>query len=119
MRIDSTKIVDGKIHLCTGRQEAPLPDGVYHRAEGGFITVKDNKVSGALLQPDLEGARPNEFQTHLDELEKEFTAITDDAQLATLQLQDAMNKQAQAMQMMSNIMKMMHDTTATIVKNMK
>ena len=44
--------------------------------------------------------------------------LTEDI-LEILGKQDAMNKQAQLMQMMSNIMKMYHDTAMAIIRNMK
>ena len=45
--------------------------------------------------------------------------MSDMSQLDMMKLQDAMNKQAQLMQMMSNIMKMMHDTQMAIIRNIK
>lgn len=46
-------------------------------------------------------------------------AMTDMSQQLQLQLQDAMNKQQQAMQILSNIMKNQHDTLKSIINNMK
>lgn len=40
-------------------------------------------------------------------------------QMDMLKLQEAMNKQAQLMQMMSNIQKMFNDTAMAIIRNLK
>jgi len=45
--------------------------------------------------------------------------MTDMSQQLQLQLQDAMNKQQQSMQILSNIMKNQHDTLKNIIKNLK
>ena len=45
--------------------------------------------------------------------------MTDMSQQLQLQLQDAMNKQQQAMQVLSNIMKNQHDTLKAIIQNMR
>jgi hypothetical protein len=55
----------------------------------------------------------------INELEDDLQTIGDDAQLAMLDLQNALNRQAQLMQMMSNICKMMHDTAMAIIRNMR
>jgi hypothetical protein len=46
-------------------------------------------------------------------------AMGDDAQLANVDLQNQLQKQQQAMQMLSNILKMMHDTAMAIIRNLK
>jgi len=60
-----------------------------------------------------------QLDEHIDSMEKRLATLEDAAQLDTLDLQDALNKQQQAMQMMSNIMKMMHDTAKAIIRNLK
>jgi hypothetical protein len=46
-------------------------------------------------------------------------SIGDDAQLANVDLQNLLQKQQQTLQMISNISKMMHDTAASIIRNLK
>jgi hypothetical protein len=55
----------------------------------------------------------------ITKLEDDLQTIGDDAQLAMLDLQNALNRQAQLMQMMSNMCKMMHDTAMAIIRNMR
>ena len=66
--------------------------------------------------PNLVGQKSNG-----DQLSDQsgFSDISDDKQMDMLNLQDAMNKQAQLMQMMSNIQKMMNDTIMAIIRNLK
>jgi hypothetical protein len=61
----------------------------------------------------------NEIDKNLRQEIKELQGMSDMSQLDMMKLQDAMNKQAQLMQMMSNIMKMMHDTQMAIIRNIK
>ena len=52
-------------------------------------------------------------------VETEMATMTDMSQQLQLQLQDAMNKSQQAMQILSNIMKNQHDTLKAIIQNMR
>jgi hypothetical protein len=69
---------------------------------------KDPKQMSA---SELEQAIPN-AETNLDSLEEI-------SQLQQLELQDAIQKQAQILQMISNIMKNQHDTLKSIIQNMR
>ena len=53
------------------------------------------------------------------DLDSTYQTMSDMSQQLQLQLQDAMNKQQQAMQILSNIMKNQHDTLKSIIRNMK
>ena len=65
----------------------------------------------------------NKIRTKMEEyiscLEQNLETIGDDAQLAYLNLQSALQKQQQALQLMSNVQKMLHDTTMAIIRNLK
>lgn len=52
-------------------------------------------------------------------LEARLQRASDMNQLLQMQLQDAMNKRSQAMQMMSNIMKTTHETAKSIINNLR
>jgi hypothetical protein len=51
--------------------------------------------------------------------DERLTTMSDDAQLATLDLQNTLQKQQQILQTMSNISKMMHDVTMAVIRNIK
>jgi peptidoglycan hydrolase-like protein with peptidoglycan-binding domain len=50
------------------------------------------------------------------EMQKKLQSVGDDAQLANINLQNMLQKQQQAMQMMSNISKMLHDTATAVIR---
>ena len=51
--------------------------------------------------------------------DERLATMTDDAQLANIDLQNMLQKQQQVLQMMSNISKMMHDSAMAVVRNLK
>ncbi len=76
---------------------------------------------GTFLSADLKRrftrVRPDELQL-LETLAFSET-VSDMSQMDQLKLQDAMQKQAQMMQTLSNISKMTHDTLKGIIQNMR
>lgn len=66
-----------------------------------------------------EVQRLQAHQRRLNTLARQLQTIGDDAQMMQLQLQAAMQKQTQAMQMLSSILKSMHDTERSIIRNIK
>lgn len=61
----------------------------------------------------------DEAKALLEKLEQSLQTLSDISQMMQLELQDAMNKQQQAMQILSNIMKNQHDTLKAIIQNMR
>jgi len=57
-----------------------------------------------------------ELDAKIKKWEEELSAIGDDAQLANIDLQNAMQKQQQTMQMLSNISKVLHDTAMAVIR---
>ncbi|MEK7705297.1 MAG: hypothetical protein AAB426_10085 [Myxococcota bacterium] len=57
-----------------------------------------------------------QLDAYLKHLEEQMNGAGDDAQLANVDLQNALQKQQQTLQMMSNISKMLHDTALAIVR---
>ena len=50
--------------------------------------------------------------------EEKLNGVGDDAQLANVDLQNVLQKQQQMLQMMSNISKMLHDTSMAVIRKM-
>jgi len=61
----------------------------------------------------------NEIDKNLRKEIEELQGLADMSQLDMMDLQDAMNKEAQLMQMLSNMLKIMHDTQMAIIRNIK
>lgn len=53
---------------------------------------------------------------YISALEHALAAAGDDAQLANVDLQNILQKQQQALQMMSNISKMLYDTAMSVIR---
>jgi hypothetical protein len=58
-----------------------------------------------------------ELEDYVEGLENTLQTVGDDAQLANIDLQSILQKQQQTLQMMSNISKMLHDTTMSVIRN--
>ena len=61
----------------------------------------------------------DEAQNHLDGLQTKLDTASDMTQMAQMRLQDAMNKQSQAIQTLSAIMKNVHDTIKGVLNNLR
>jgi hypothetical protein len=57
-----------------------------------------------------------EIDREVEKWEQELSSLGDDAQLANIDLQNALQKQQQNLQTMSNISKMLHDTAMAIIR---
>jgi len=60
-----------------------------------------------------------EAESYKDGLQSKYDTAGDMTQMMQLQLQDAMNKQAQAVQMLSGIMKTLYDTAKAVINNLR
>ena len=116
MKINSARIVAGKLLLKGRGQEFYLPDGVYRRADGQSVTVRGHQIVAALTPPDLGSASKEEMENYIKDLEEQLSSVGDDAQLANIDLQNALQKQQQTLQTMSNISKMLHDTAMAVIR---
>jgi len=56
---------------------------------------------------------------YIKKLEEAVSNTGDDAQFANIDLQNMLQHQQQVLQMMSNILKMIHDTARAIIRNLK
>jgi hypothetical protein len=65
---------------------------------------------GTSVQPDAE------WTTFIQKLEQQLQTVGEDAQLANIDLQSALQKQQQTMQMMSQVSKLLHDTAMAIIR---
>jgi len=71
----------------------------------GDLTKIESQVMESLL-----------FKIHLKELEEKLASVGDDAQLSNIDLQNALQKQQQTLQTMSNVSKMLHDTAMAVIR---
>jgi hypothetical protein len=119
MKVKDSRIEDGRLVLTSGGREFSLPDGVYRQPDGESVTIQRGRIVAALTPIDVENATRDDLALYVEDLEGQLTTIGSDAQLASIELQNALQKQQQLMQMMSQISKMMHDTAMAIIRNLR
>ncbi len=119
MNIESVRIVEGKLLLKGGGREFYLMDGVYRRDDGETITIRGHQIVTVLTVPDLDSASKKQLENYIADLEQHLSTVGDDAQLANIDLQNILQKQSQAIQTISNISKMLHDTASAVIRNMR
>jgi hypothetical protein len=85
-------------------------------------TYDVGEIEYQLHIPDrVPSATVNDFALLDNEIarwDERLGAIGDDVQLASVELQNMLQKQQQILQMMSNISRMMHDTTMAVIRKM-
>jgi hypothetical protein len=85
--------------------------------------AQDHLLDDAARELCIPGRVPPTSVTTLDGLaaevrawEERLNTVGDDAQLANIDLQNILQKQQQALQMMSNISKVLHDTATSVIR---
>lgn len=91
----------GRVREVTYRNCVKLKDGSYEIVETTKVLSKD------------------QAETLLAELEDQLETLGEQTQMDNHELQDAMGKQAQMIQLISVVMKSMNDTAKAIIQNMK
>jgi len=81
----------------------------YNQSDLDFITSKL-----ASIDHQIES-----LETGIEVFQEKLSSLGDDAQLANIDLQNALQKQQQTLQTISNVSKMQHDTLKSIISNMR
>jgi len=118
MNIKSVRIVEGKLLLKGEDREFYLMDGVYRRDEGETITILGHQIVTVLTIPDLDSASKEQLENYIADLKQQLLTIGDEAQLANIDLQNALQKQQQTLQQVSNISKMFGDSAMAVIRKM-
>lgn len=107
----STMIADGK------------PTGSILDAWTAYVTRQAQakrplNVQDTILQVQRQAESQVKARTETQKarLAEKMNSVGDDAQLTNVELQNVLQKQQQALQMMSNISKMMHDTAMAVIR---
>jgi hypothetical protein len=69
------------------------------------------------LKQGIDGLK-NTFEDEIKKWEEKLNGLGDDAQLANVDLQNILQKQQKTLQMMSNISKMLFDTSSSVIRKM-
>jgi hypothetical protein len=86
-----------------------------------FVTFRTADVPGqtCAVESGTRSFEKADLDRYIEELEQKLNAIGDDAQLANVDLQNALQEQQQTLQMMSNISKMLHDTVTSVIRQIR
>lgn len=83
------------------------------------LTPTFSKGAPAVASRSTKTLTPAQLDALVAALEGKLRALGEDAQMANIDLQDTMQKHQQMVQMISTISKLMHDTSMSIVSNLK
>ena len=83
--------------------------------DGGTIPVyRTEKIPGVKSKSSIKTS--DDMDSYIKEIGNKLNSIGEDIQLVNIDLQNAMQKQQQLLQTLSNISKMMHDTAMAIIR---
>lgn len=83
--------------------------------DGGTIPVyRTEKIPGVKSKSLI--ASSENMGAYIKEMENKLNTMGDDAQLATIDLQNALQRQQEILQTMSNISKMLHDSAVSLIR---
>jgi len=116
MKIESVRVIEGKLLLEGEDRELYLRDGIYRRDDGETITIRGHRVINVLTVPDLNKASKKQLEDYIDDLKQQLSTVGDDAQLANIDLQNMLQKQQQTLQTLSSVSKALHDTALAVVR---
>lgn len=100
---ESSSALDHATHAARGH--APTRD-----VEHAELTHAQRRLNAALTVVEAEMAKA------LKDFEERLEGVGDDAQLANVDLQNVLQQQQQALQMLTAIAKLLNDTTSAIIR---
>lgn len=103
------------IRDATGIAREPLSTDISHLSAASKAQTSD---TGPLrwMAPEAISRSYTETQVQITALEQQLSSVGDDAQLANIDLQNALQKQQQTLQTISNVSKMLHDTAMAVIR---
>jgi hypothetical protein len=86
------------------------------RIRFAFANERAGLVDGDLKRLPEKLVTKSALEEEIKKWEEKLNGIGDDAQLANVDLQNALQRQQQILQMMSNISKMLYDTAQSVIR---
>jgi Mg2+ and Co2+ transporter CorA len=87
------------------------------RAASGSATDPTTTPDGARVGDQRTINTCKAMDAYVQGLEDNVNSLGDDAQMQQIDLQDALQKNQQTLQMMSNLLKVLHDTAMAVIRN--
>ena len=113
------KIIEKWLESISKEQESTYDDA------GRLTSGATSESSSQYRETDLEfitrhlasiEQKIKALETGVEVLEEKLTSVGEDAQLANIDLQNALQKQQQTLQTLSNVSKLQHDTAMSIIR---
>ena len=82
------------------------------------LDKETKKFFPRLTVEEFDVAKFVALQKYIEQLEEDLQGVGDDGQLENVDMQNVLEKQQQTMQMLSNVSKMLHDTTMAIIRKL-
>lgn len=80
------------------------------------LDKETKKIFPRLTVEEFDVAKFVALQKYIEQLEEDLAEMGDDAQLGNIDLQNALQKQQQTLQLLSNVSKMLHDTSMAVIR---
>jgi len=109
-----------ELHSAIRRYIAELKDALlkFPGASGAKVTVPlKTVVNGQLASSGSKPMTRSELQSHIANMGQESAKAADKSKTDLQNLQNAMQKEAQLLQLLSTVSKMMHDTCMAIIRD--
>ncbi len=106
MKAEITRARTASAQLKAGKQGLRIQQKRIERAAGTL------KLAGT----DIYLTTPEELETYLNEFEARLNSVSDDAQLANIDLQNALQRQQQNLQRVAEVSRMLSDVAMSIVR---
>jgi len=84
----------------------------FHQA----LDKETKKLFPHLKLEEFDVAKFVALQKYIEQLEEDLQSVGEDGQLGNIDMQNALEKQQQTLQMLSNVSKMLHDTSMAIIR---
>jgi len=105
--------------MSTTRKKVAEPVLIKETAKTSLSNIKYTKTPKLPAYKDPSQMSTVELKQAINTTNVSLNTLEEIEQLNQLELQDAMQKRAQLLQLMSNISKMLHDTSEGIIQNLK
>lgn len=80
------------------------------------LDKETKKIFPRLTPEEFDVAKFVALQKYLEKWDEELQSVGEDGQMENIDMQNALQKQQQTLQMLSNVSKMLHDTSMAIIR---
>ena len=109
---DLTQEINRSSSAFSGGQQSKLTSPI----QGKIYSIENRNPDKFSIQRGGMISNRADLEKYILDLKRKLNSLDGDAQLANVDLQNALQQQQQTLQMMSNISKMLHDTGMSIIR---